>query len=74
MFIITGGHQEDEEEVLLLGGGHEPQGGEKSEETVTCQCRKAEGSDQGEWHPLLCLWVHEGEPVPIDEGAVWPRG
>lgn len=27
-----------------------------------------------EWHSLLCVWIHEGEPLPDDEGTIRSRG
>ena len=69
-WIVSGGHKADEAQVLFLGGGHEPEGGQEPQEAEPCQRCQAEGGHQGERHPVLCVRVHEGEPVPADEGAL----
>ena len=56
-----------------MGGGHEPAGGQVPEEVVAQQRGQAEGGDPRERHPLLRVRVHEGEPLPADEGALRPR-
>lgn len=41
-----------------------------TEEAEPCQRGETEGGDPRERSPLLCLRVHEGEPLPADEGQV----
>jgi len=38
------------------------------EKTVASEYRQAERGDSGERHPVLCVRVHEGEPLPDDQG------
>lgn len=41
-----------------------------TEEAQPCQRGETEGGDSRERSPLLRLRVHEGEPLPADEGQV----
>lgn len=41
-----------------------------TEEAQPCQRGETEGGDPRERSPLLRLRVHEGEPLPADEGQV----
>ena len=73
-FLFSGGHQANEAKVLLVGGGNELARGQIAQKTVAQQRGEAEGGDPRERHALLCLRIHEREPVPAHEGAVRPRG
>lgn len=41
-----------------------------SQEIEPCQYSQAEGSNQGKWLLIFCVWVHEREPLPNDEEQV----
>ena len=73
--FLPGGDQEDEEEVLQLGRGDAASRDPVAQEAEPQQRGQAEGGHPRERHPLLRLRVHEGEPVPADEGPIRePRG